>query len=259
DPHAAVKRAAKARAERRVTIRPAPETMTYLSGLLPVQDGVAVYAALDAAAKAAAASGDGRSRGQVMADTLVARVTGVAGAEHPVELQLIITDRSLVGGGDEPALVPGYGPIPAGTARRWILSLLDDDDQDQPDPQVRARRFEKGRVWLRRLYTSPDGRHLVSLDSTRRSFPRLLRRLVETATGPAPPRTAEPRSGTSTTPSPTATAARPATSTGAACAPRATTPKKHPAGPQQSPTPPSPSTTRPRTRRTRRPGDAKSL
>ncbi|MGA8046619.1 MAG: DUF222 domain-containing protein, partial [Dermatophilaceae bacterium] len=42
DPHAAVKRAAKARAERRVTIRPAPETMTYLSGLLPVQDGVAV-------------------------------------------------------------------------------------------------------------------------------------------------------------------------------------------------------------------------
>ncbi|MGA8044993.1 MAG: HNH endonuclease signature motif containing protein, partial [Dermatophilaceae bacterium] len=29
------------------------------------------------------------------------------------------------------------------------------------------------------LYTSPDGRHLVALDSKRRSFPRLLRRLVE--------------------------------------------------------------------------------
>ncbi|MGA8044904.1 MAG: DUF222 domain-containing protein, partial [Dermatophilaceae bacterium] len=193
DPHAVVKRAAKARADRRVTIRPAPETMTHLTGLLPVQDGVAVYAALDAAAKAAAAAGDGRSRGQVMADTLVQRVTGVTAAEHPVELQLIMTDQSLLGGGDEPAQVPGYGPIPAGIARRWILALLDHDDDDDSDEDrddendekgtvdrtVRRRRFEKGRVWLRRLYTSPDGAHLVAMDSNRRSFPRLLRRLIE--------------------------------------------------------------------------------
>jgi hypothetical protein len=34
-------------------------------------------------------------------------------------------------------------------------------------------------VWLRRLYTTPDGKHLVAMDSTRRSFPRLLRRLIE--------------------------------------------------------------------------------
>ncbi|KAB7744247.1 DUF222 domain-containing protein [Nostocoides sp. F2B08] len=188
DPHAVVRKAAKARADRRVTCRPAPETMTYLTGLLPVEDGVAVYAALDAAAKAAAASGDGRSRGQVMADTLVERVTGVSSAEHPVELQLIITDTALLGGGEEPAQVPGYGPIPAETARRWILSLLDTDDEDDgdsdehvgdSDPQVRRARFEQGRVWLRRLYTSADGRHLVALDSKRRSFPRLLRRLIE--------------------------------------------------------------------------------
>ncbi|KAB7741009.1 DUF222 domain-containing protein [Nostocoides sp. F2B08] len=195
DPHAVVKKAARARADRRVTCRPAPETMTYLTGLLPVEDGVAVYAALDAAAKAAAASGDGRSRGQVMADTLVERVTGVSSAEHPVELQLIITDTALLGGGEEPAQVPGYGPIPAETARRWILSLLDTDDHDAADdhgsrddrggtsdpddPAVRRARFEQGRVWLRRLYTSADGRHLVALDSKRRSFPRLLRRLIE--------------------------------------------------------------------------------
>jgi Domain of unknown function (DUF222) len=43
---AVVDRAAKAEADRTVTIRPAPECMTYVSALLPVAQGVAVYAAL---------------------------------------------------------------------------------------------------------------------------------------------------------------------------------------------------------------------
>jgi Domain of unknown function (DUF222) len=46
DPHTVVERAAKAQAERTVTIRPAPDTMAYLSALLPVAHGVGVYAAL---------------------------------------------------------------------------------------------------------------------------------------------------------------------------------------------------------------------
>lgn len=169
-------RAAKARRDRRVTIRPAPDTMTYLTGLLPVKDGVAVYAALDAAAKAAIAGGDTRGRGQIMADTLVERVTGIASGGHPIEISLIMTDRTLLAGGDEPAQVHGYGPVPAAVARRWILSVLDlDDDQ----ARHRARRHKRGRVWLRRLFTSPDGRHLVAMDSRRRTFPRMLRRLIE--------------------------------------------------------------------------------
>ncbi len=73
DPHAVVDRAARAETERTVTIRPAPDTMTYLTALLPVAQGVAAYAALR---RAADACGDGRSRGQVMADTLVERLTG---------------------------------------------------------------------------------------------------------------------------------------------------------------------------------------
>ncbi|EFD74774.1 conserved hypothetical protein [Mycobacterium tuberculosis GM 1503] len=47
--------------------------MTYLTALLPVAQGVSVYAALTRAADTRC---DGRSRGQVMADTLVERVTG---------------------------------------------------------------------------------------------------------------------------------------------------------------------------------------
>ena len=50
--------------------------MTYLTGLLPVAQGVAVHAALTRAADTLRATGDPRTRGQIMADTLVARVTG---------------------------------------------------------------------------------------------------------------------------------------------------------------------------------------
>ncbi|MGH8894383.1 MAG: DUF222 domain-containing protein, partial [Actinomycetes bacterium] len=50
DPQAAVHRAGKAEGARRVTLRPAPDTMSYLTGLLPVAGGVAAYAALCRAA-----------------------------------------------------------------------------------------------------------------------------------------------------------------------------------------------------------------
>lgn len=196
-PEAVAARASNATTDRRVTIRPAPDTMTYLTGLLPVRDGVAVYAALDAAAKAAAAAGDTRSRGQVMADILVERVTGVSSAEQRVEVCVVMTDKALFGGGDEPAQVAGYGPIPAEIARRWILSILDldaddhDDGGESQDDEVtqrhrqrrlrddRARRHDRGRAWLRRLYTTPDGGHLVAMDSQRRDFPGMLRKLIE--------------------------------------------------------------------------------
>jgi hypothetical protein len=75
DPAAVVKRNAKAVNERRVSVRPAPDCMTYLTALLPVKDGVACFAALVNAAKAAHATGDPRGKGQVMADTLVDRLT----------------------------------------------------------------------------------------------------------------------------------------------------------------------------------------
>ena len=46
DPTAFTARSARAAAERRVSLRPAPDTMTFLTGLLPVAQGVAVHAAL---------------------------------------------------------------------------------------------------------------------------------------------------------------------------------------------------------------------
>lgn len=77
DAQACVLRARRAVTERRVSIRPAPDTMAYLTALLPAAQGVAVYAALKAAADRSTAVGDPRSRGQQMADTLVTRITGL--------------------------------------------------------------------------------------------------------------------------------------------------------------------------------------
>jgi hypothetical protein len=114
-------RAAKAEGERRVTIRPAPDTMAYVTALLPVAQAVAAHAALTVAADAARAAGDERGKGQVMADTFVTRVTGqdTAGAV-PVEVQLVMTDRTLLAGDTVPAQLLGYGTVPAGWARNLL-------------------------------------------------------------------------------------------------------------------------------------------
>ena len=78
DPESYVARRRKAEADRNVTLRPAPDAMTWLTALLPVKEGVAAYAALTRTADSARAAGDPRSKGQVMADTLVDAVLAAA-------------------------------------------------------------------------------------------------------------------------------------------------------------------------------------
>ena len=166
DGAAMVRRRAKAESERRVSLRPAPDTMTYLTALLPVAQGVGVYAALSAAAGQAQAqgAGDARGRGQLMADTLVERVTGQATATAvPIEIQLVMPAETLLGQGSEPALAPGYGALPAAVSRALVASCGS----------------AGASAWVRRLFTTPDGRDLVTMDSRRRRFDGLLRRFVE--------------------------------------------------------------------------------
>ncbi|MCC3291342.1 DUF222 domain-containing protein [Arthrobacter sp. zg-Y1110] len=118
DQEALVRRAAKAQSDRYVSCRPAPDTMTYLTGLLPVAQGVAVFAALSREADSLRARGDERGRGQIMADTLVERITGLTHADRvPLEVQLVMTDRTLLAGSNEPAYLSGYGVVPAMWAR----------------------------------------------------------------------------------------------------------------------------------------------
>ncbi len=120
DPRSITQRAAHAASERHVSLCPAPDTMTILTALLPVAQGVAAYAALTRHADSARSSGDTRNRGQVMADTLVERLTGTPGGISGIDLQLVMTDRTLLQGDSEPARLQGYGIVPAEWARTLI-------------------------------------------------------------------------------------------------------------------------------------------
>ncbi len=184
DPANCAKRHRKASTERRVSIRPAPDTMTYLTALLPVAHGVAVYAALTRHADTT--YDDPRSRGQLMADELVHRIThhttgnndadtagpannnpddastaradsgesGTVPVGTTIDIHLVMTDRTLLDNDPEPAHLTGYGPIPAPLARRIIRGA---------DPTTK--------IFIQRLYTNPRTGHLLTGDTTRRLFP----------------------------------------------------------------------------------------
>jgi hypothetical protein len=184
DPAAVVEQRRRAESERCVTLRPAPDTMTYLTALLPVADGVAVYAALTRAADSATAAGTDYTRGQLMADTLRdavltgaaprqsadsdARPAGItelggAPAGTGVVINLLMTERQLFGAGEVSegeVFLEGYGLVDADLARQ--LAALTPSD----------------RVWLRRVYTHPTSGELVALDSRRRRFPAGIQRLI---------------------------------------------------------------------------------
>jgi hypothetical protein len=105
-----------------------------------VEQGIACYAALRKHADAAVAAGDGRTRDQIMADTMVERLTGQTTApDVNIEVQIMMSLDALLDpdtGG--PATIPGYGPLPADIARDIIIT-------------------SKGRKWWRRLFTAPTG------------------------------------------------------------------------------------------------------
>ncbi|MDI3331099.1 MAG: DUF222 domain-containing protein [Micrococcus sp.] len=162
DPAAAVRHAERAVSERRVSVRPAPGGMAYLTALLPMTQAVACRANLQRAAASTVGTGTAaeRTQDQVMADLLVERVTGQRTAQDvPVEVHLVMTDRALLAGDGVPAWLIGHGPVPAGTARDAI-------------------RDSAAEVFLRRLYTEPATGQLVGMDSRRREFSGMLRRMV---------------------------------------------------------------------------------
>ena len=147
--------------------------MCHLTALLPVTAGVAAYRALSGHADTLRAAADPRGRGQLMADALVERTTGTPGGITGVEIQLVITDRTLFQADSEPARLPGYGTVPAG----WARSLI---NGTTPDPGVTGSADDTAfRLWLRRLYTHPGTGELIGMDSRARLFPPGLRRFIQ--------------------------------------------------------------------------------
>lgn len=207
DQEAAVARIRRNISRRHVSQRPAAEGMLRLSALLPLHEGVAAFASLSAAADTARSLGDERSRGQVMADALTARVTGQEDAAAPVEIHLLMTDRTLLADGTDTAELEGH-PIPGPVARHLALtgnlvpqdpspSPVQEPSATQPSlPSVPAAVSEASAApeavtgpapspppepvkrWIRRLYADPVSGALQEMDGRRRLFIGEARRFV---------------------------------------------------------------------------------
>lgn len=182
DQGAVARRVKRAEADRQVTVRPAPGpdgcAMARLTATMPVAQAVAAYAGLRRRADSLRSRGDQRSTGQIMSDELFARLTTTsaeaasevspAGSEAQearvdVEVGLVMTERTLLRAGSEPAVLTDpqgrvFGHVPAVLARRLVR------DAD--------------RAWLTRLYAAPATGELVAMDSHRRAFTGRLRRLL---------------------------------------------------------------------------------
>ena len=156
---AETRRYRRARADRHVTSRQLDDGTGRLTAVLPLELLAGVRAALDAAAVTARAEGDARTAGQVRADTLAARITGVDPVTDtpPVRVNLVVGVESLFGDGTEPGLVQGLGFLPAALCTDLV-----------------RRASAAAKATLRRLFASPDGRALVAMESTSRRFDGLL-------------------------------------------------------------------------------------
>jgi hypothetical protein len=166
DAAAVVARHRKAVSERRVTTRPAPDSMAYLSVLMPVEQAVCLQATLGRDADSLIATGNsgGRTRNQLMVDLLFDRGTGHAVASGvPVAVNLVLSDETLLAGGHEAAQLQGFGPVPAAIARQLVADVVDSDIATS----------------LQRVYSCPQSGALTAMESQSRTFPKSLRQLID--------------------------------------------------------------------------------
>lgn len=134
-----------------------------ITGMLPLEYGVAVCQVLARESGHAQAAGDTRNRGQIAADFLLEALTGIREPNGiPLQVSLIMTDRTLLQGNQEPALIPGYGFVSADKARDLFVG----------NPE------EPLDTWIRRLYTAPGTGDLVAMDSKARLFKGSLKRFI---------------------------------------------------------------------------------
>ena len=158
DPTAVDRRREEAMGERHVRLTDVGAGMANLGAYVPAEQGVACIESLRSAAVKARAAGDKRSLGELMSDTLVSRVTGLADCDvPPVHVNLVMSDTTLLGLDDSPAHLTGCGPLPAPVARRLATNESS---------------------WLRRLLTDPIDGTVRAIDARRRRFDGDLRELA---------------------------------------------------------------------------------
>ncbi|MDR7085656.1 hypothetical protein J2X11_000495 [Aeromicrobium panaciterrae] len=161
DVEAARARAERNRADQRVSMFPDTDGVAILQVRGPAEQILASYNALDSWARGLRSAGDERTVGQIMAQTLVERVTGLASADAiDVEIQLVVDAPTLLGQDGEPVDLVGYGPISP--------DVSDDLIAHAPNPSIR------------RLLTDPIDGALLVREPRRRRFDSPTRRHIRT-------------------------------------------------------------------------------
>ncbi|MGA9346835.1 MAG: DUF222 domain-containing protein [Nocardioidaceae bacterium] len=161
DPDAAIRRRVREHADQHLQLHPAGSGMAWLNAYLPAEHAVAAYNAVHEHARSRYAAGDRNDAtstvSQLMCDTLVQRLTGTTTDAIPAHVNVIMTDTTLLGLGNDPAHLIGAGPLDAATARTLATSST---------------------AWLRRFLTDPVDGSLTHGDSRRRRFDGTLRDLI---------------------------------------------------------------------------------
>ncbi|WP_341854791.1 hypothetical protein [Brachybacterium sp. GPGPB12] len=180
DADAAVHRHQRAVADRRVSLQPAVDGMSILRATLPVKDGVAVLKVLTEAARSAKATGDPRTKGQIMADTLTARACGLESPDDiPVEIQPLMTDMTLLADEEATAWIEGH-PLPGRVARDLALGVptLPSPAHVAADAPAPPPEISGAARWIRRLYADARVGDLTEVDGRRRLFRGQVRRFI---------------------------------------------------------------------------------
>jgi hypothetical protein len=192
DPTAAMKRCARERADRRVSVLDKHHGTAAIWAKLRAEEAVAVHDVLDGEARSMRTAGDARTLADLMCDVLVHRVTSPNAPTLPlelpstdsddrqgpprsraprrragrarrrattrrVEIQVVMAASTLIGVDDAPALLRGYGAIPAELAQH----IADHPDSDPV---------------LRRLVCDPVDGRLLAADAGTRCYEGPLRR-----------------------------------------------------------------------------------
>src|SRR3954471_15900121 len=165
-PEKAQLKARAARAGRHVRVRLAADGMADLVAHVPAEQAAACFGALHRAVNDHYVTADTvtRSRGQILADTLVERLTGQACAgDVAVEVQVVMPVEALLDPGSAVAAqIAGHGPVPAVIVRELLATTA-------------------GRKTFRRLVTR-DG-IVIGGDSRRRVFDGALETFIRARDG----------------------------------------------------------------------------
>ena len=189
-------RHAKSAADRRVDFAPDRDGMAWLSAYLPADTAAGIWERTTAAARALQGPDEARNLSQLRADVAATWLLtnemagggtglggtggmadgaaglggGAAGGGVPsprAQVLITVPVLSLLGAGEEPAVLDGYGPIPPSMARRLITGGADSFYRVLTDPRDGAP-LEIGRTSYR---LTKAQRHWLRLRDGRCPFP----------------------------------------------------------------------------------------